>query len=258
MPRPREPDDRGVCHDEGIGGTGLVQPIRGGLHGHPPLTPAAVLLRFRFTVPALVVAFAVLAVLAAVDDGSALLTWDRPVQHWAESHRGDDVNTFFEGASQLGGVTVVALGLLTLLYLVYRRCHSLGIVLLAAVAARPPLEWLLKELVGRARPDFERLVPGIGPSFPSGHVMAAVALWGLVPPVVALLTHRRALWWASAAGSGLVVLLVAASRVYLGVHWFSDVVGALLLGNLYLLGVEWLLEWHHDRRGCTPLDEAER
>lgn len=234
-----------------------ARPLPGGLHGHPPLTPAAVLLRFPGTVLLLAAVFVVLAVLARRDGGSALLTWDRPIQHWAESHRGDDVNTVFDTGSQLGGLTVVTLGLAVLLSLVYRRCHALGVVLLAAVAARPLLEWALKEAVGRARPDYERLVPGVGPSFPSGHVMAAVALWGLVPPVVALLTHRRSLWWASVIGSGAVVLGVAASRVYLGVHWFSDVVGALLLGSLYLLAVEWLLEWHHDRRGCRPLDEAE-
>lgn len=234
-----------------------VHPLPGGLHGHPPLTAAAVLLRWPFTVPILLVAFFALAILAGRNGGSALLTWDRPIQHWAESHRGDEVNSVFDAISQFGGLTMVTIGLITLLYLVYRRCHSLATVLLVAVGARIPLEWLLKELVGRERPDFDRLVPGVGPSFPSGHVMAAVALWGLVPSVVALLTHRRTLWWASVIGSGALVLGVAASRVHLGVHWFSDVVGALMLGSLYLLGVEWLLEWHHDRRGCVALDEAE-
>lgn len=235
-----------------------VRPLPGGLHGHPPLTPAAVLLRWRFTLPLLLAGFLTLAVLARVNGGGALLSWDRPIQRWAEAHRGDDLNSVFNAISQLGGLTVVTLGLILLLYLVYRRCHPLGTVLLVAVIARPPLEWTLKEMVGRERPDFERLVPGVGNSFPTGHVMAAVALWGLVPPVVALLSHRRTLWWVSVALSGTVVLAVGASRVYLGVHWFSDVVGALLLGSLYLLAVEWLLEWHHDRRGCEPLDEAER
>jgi len=149
-------------------------------------------------------------------------------------------------------------GLCVLLYLVYRRCHALGLVLLVAVLARPPLEWALKEIVGRDRPDFAQLVPGNGPSFPTGHVMAAIALWGLVPPVVALVTHRHAWWWAATLVSGAVILLVGASRVYLGVHWLSDVVGALLLGSLYLLGVQALLEWHHQTRGCLPMDDLDR
>lgn len=234
-------------------------PLPGGLHGHPPLTPAAVLFRIPGVVEILGAVFVVLAAFAMWNDGSVLLTWDEPIRHWAVSLRGDNTNRFVLSVSSLGGLKVVVAGLILLLYAVYRRCHSLGIVVLAAVLARPPLEFLLKELVGRERPEVvERLVPGVGPSFPSGHVMAAIALWGLVPPVVALVTHRRWLWWTATIFSGVVVLGVAFSRVYLGVHYFSDVVGAMILGSLYLLGVEWLLEWHHDRRGCRPLDEAER
>ncbi|MEO7837387.1 MAG: hypothetical protein ABIS21_07080, partial [Acidimicrobiales bacterium] len=44
------------------------------------------------------------------------------------------------------------------------------------------------------------------------------------------------------------------TRVYLGVHWMSDVIGALVLGALYLLVVEWLLDWHHRRQPCPQLD----
>ena len=53
-----------------------------------------------------------------------------------------------------------------------------------------------------------------------------------------------------------MIAAVAFSRVYLGVHWLTDVVGALILGALYLLGVEWLLAWHHRRRPCGPLEHA--
>ena len=50
----------------------------------------------------------------------------------------------------------------------------------------------IKAIVDRDRPDLERLVNGTGPSFPSGHVMAAAALWGLVPLVVTLYTREPA------------------------------------------------------------------
>ena len=49
------------------------------------------------------------------------------------------------------------------------------------------------------------------------------------------------IWWTSVVISGIVIVLVAASRVYLGVHWFSDAVAGLLLGSFFLLGVEALL-----------------
>ena len=223
---------------------------RGGLHGHPPLTPAAVLLRWPITVPLLAGIFLFLAVAARVDGGSLLLNWDEPVQEAVQDLRTPWLNGTVETVSQLGGVSFVIIGLAVLLGLVWHRCRSLALVLFAAAAARPLLEWTLKTLVDRDRPDMGRLVPGNGPSFPSGHVMAAIALWGLVPPVVALLTHRRFWWWCSVVASFLIVGLVGASRIYLGVHWLSDVVGAFVFGSLYLLAVEWLLDRHHERQPC--------
>lgn len=61
----------------------------------------------------------------------------------------------------------------------------------------------------------------------------------------------------SVAVSGTVIVAVAASRVYLGVHLLTDVTAALVLGTLYLLGVEQLLDHHHRRRPCRGLSRPE-
>ena len=227
------------------------------LHHHPPLTPAGVMLRRRWAAPLVATGFIALAVLAAFDGGAQLRFVDEPSSRALIELRRPWLDALVKTISALGGVTVVvAVGGLLLL-LVWHQCRALAWTLLAATAARPLLEWGLKELVGRQRPDIDRLVPGNGPSYPSGHVMAAVAIWGLLPPVVALLTGRRSAWWWSVGISGSVVSGVAFSRVYLGVHWLTDVAGALLLGALYLLAVEALLEWHHQRRPCRSVNVAE-
>ena len=122
--------------------------------------------------------------------------------------------------------------------------------------SRPLLEFTVKALVDRDRPDLERLVPGNGPSFPSGHVMAAVALWGLVPLVMALYTGRRWVWWASVWASATLIVLIGASRTYLGVHWFSDVVGGFVVGCFFLLAVERVLAWRHGHDRCRCAGHA--
>jgi undecaprenyl-diphosphatase len=226
------------------------------LHDHPPVTPAGLMLRSRYTVPAVVVAFLLLALAAAIDHGSLLLTWDEPIQRWVEAHRNATLDGFFRFVSQFGGLTIVLSGLAVLLALVYRLCRPLALALLVACAARPLVEWTLKAAVDRPRPDFDRMVPGNGPSFPTGHVMAAIAVWGLVPPVVALCTNRRSWWWVATVCSGMLILLVGASRVYLGVHWTSDVVGALLFGALYLLAIEVVFDSAHHRYGCAARQAA--
>lgn len=224
------------------------------LHHHPPVTPAGVLLHHRFTVPLTVAAFAFLAFVAHYDDGSIARTWDEPVTRWLQSQHRSWLNGTVEEISALGGLVIVVLVAALLVLLVWHECRALALTLVAAGVIRPLLEWTLKELVGRERPDIARLVPGNGPSFPSGHVMAAVAIWGLLPPVLALISGQRFVWWVSVWFSGTVIVLVAFSRVYLGVHWLTDAVGALVLGALYLLAVEWLLDWHHRRRPCHAVE----
>jgi membrane-associated phospholipid phosphatase len=89
--------------------------------------------------------------------------------------------------------------------------------------------------------------------------MAAVALWGLLPVVVALYTRRRSIWWASVVVSATLIAGISASRVYLGVHWFSDVVGGLVVGTFFLLGVDTVLIRAHRRYPCRMLaEQAER
>lgn len=195
--------------------------------------------------------FAFMAVAGWLNGGSLLLRWDAPIQRTVEAHRTELLDEVFRRISFFGAtVTVLVLGTV-LAAVAWRRCRAVGVAVLVAMLSRPLLEFTLKALVGRDRPDFQRLVDGTGHSFPSGHVMAAVALWGLVPLVLTLYTRNRRVWWGSVIGSGVLIVAIGASRVYLGVHWFSDVIGGLIVGTFFLLGTEWVLTQQHRRDPCT-------
>jgi undecaprenyl-diphosphatase len=220
------------------------------LHRNPPTTPSAF---YRERLPLLAAVgtlFAFLAVAAAAASGRLLLVWDKPIQRAVESSRSAALDSFFSEVSGLASTRTVLILAPLLFVLAWPRCRAVAIAAAAAAVARPLLEFTLKEVVGRDRPNFSRMVDGTGFSFPSGHVMAAVALWGLLPVVVGLYTRRRAIWWASVAVAGAIIPFVAASRIYLGVHWFSDAVAGLLLGSFFLLGVEAVLSYAHGRHGC--------
>jgi len=220
------------------------------LHRHPPLTPWSFYSPRRELLLVVGALFSGLAAAAILTSSRLLLTWDEPITLWLVRHRTPALDTFFLSVSRLASTsTIFVLGPL-LVILTWRRCRAVATAIAFATLARPLLETLLKQMVDRPRPDLGRLVNGIGPSFPSGHVMAAVALWGLLPIVVGLFTRSRRLWWASVAVSGTVIVLVAASRVYLGVHWFSDVCAGLLFGSFFLLGIEAVLDAVHRKDGC--------
>jgi undecaprenyl-diphosphatase len=119
------------------------------------------------------------------------------------------------------------------------------VAIVLAVTLRPLFEFVLKDVVGRPRPDLDRLVPGVGYSHPSGHVLATVTLYMLIPAVVALYFGRHWLWRATWLFVALLAPAMAACRVYLGVHWATDVVAGLLWGVLYLAAVGVVFDRYH-------------
>lgn len=81
----------------------------------------------------------------------------------------------------------------------------------------------------------------VGNSFPSGHMVRAVIVYGLLAFVIRRLAPSPWLRLAAAAGAVVLIVLLAFDRLYLDVHWESDVIGGLLLGSMGLLaGTVWL------------------
>ncbi len=197
-----------------------------------------------------------LALTARIDHGSLLLTWDEPIQQWVEARRTPALETTFRSFSRLGSNIVIFPSFAVIVLVTARRCRALALALTVAVLVRPAFEFVLKLLVGRDRPDFDRLIDGTGHSFPSGHVLAAVTLWGLLPPLVALATNRRWIWWLATAASGILIIGISASRIYLGVHWFSDIIQGFVLGWLYLTVIETVFVHHHRGRSCSGNRDA--
>jgi undecaprenyl-diphosphatase len=237
----------------------MVEPRRGrasgsrarsSLHPCPPATPSSFYATRRRLLVTIAALCTFLLVAATIRHAWLPLRWDLPIQRFVEDHRTSALDTLSRTISRFGSTLVVLTGGATLAILTWRRCRAVSIAILVSTLARPLLEFTLKTAVGRDRPNFGRLVNGEGPSFPSGHVMAAIALYGLVPLAVGLFTSSRVVWWTSAVLSAFIILAIAGSRVYLGVHWFSDVVGSLLLGSFFLLGIEAVLGYAHRVVGC--------
>jgi membrane-associated phospholipid phosphatase len=201
----------------------------------------------RWVVIAAALAFLLLAVAAAVDGQSLLLHVDRPVEEFVVSHRHPVLDQLFRVLTHLGASALVVPAAAAVAALVWRRCSALALSILAAVAVRPVFEIGCKLVVARSRPELDPLVDVASASFPSGHVFTAVAVWGLLPTVAGVLGWRRQARRALVAVVVLVVVLVAMSRVYLGVHWLTDVLGSVLIGGLFLLAVDVLLARLHRR-----------
>ena len=127
-------------------------------------------------------------------------------------------------------VVVIAAGVATAAYALraWRR-WSVVLFLLVVLAGQLALANLVKIAVERVRPDAPPFHVFTGPSFPSGHATAAAATWAAVALVLSRGRSPRARATLGGVAVGIAVA-VACSRVFLGAHWTSDVIGGLLLG----------------------------
>jgi undecaprenyl-diphosphatase len=110
-----------------------------------------------------------------------------------------------------------------------------------AVLGGAGLNYLLKIGFGRARPAFEiPLTTFDGYSFPSGHTMGATVFYGALALSALLYAHHWRMRWRllSVFVAALLIVLVGLTRIYLGAHFLSDVVGAIAIG------VAWLMATH--------------
>src|SRR4029453_7056019 len=167
-----------------------------------------------------------------------LLPLDRDVRAWVQPMRGGGLDLSMETVSLLGEpVGLVPLILLSSA-LLWRFSRRWALLLPVVMAGTGALQLAGKWAAARPRPN---AAPW---GFPSGHVLSLVVFFGVVAFLLVTLTERRRrsrlpACLPRAAG----VLVGGGSRIYLDMHWLSDVIGGFALGTAYLL----LALWSHQR-----------
>jgi undecaprenyl-diphosphatase len=195
-----------------------------------PRTETGLLLTLGLVV--LVAGGVVLGVLGLlVRTNSSLLRIDRSVAPWGEDHMTSFAKSTLDVVTSLGstGVLVVCTLGVFLVEMIRRPTRWLPVFLLAVALGQALMSTLVKELVDRVRPTANPIAHTLGPSFPSGHTTGAAACFAAFALVLGRGRARNT--QAVLAGIAMfVAIAVAASRVLLGVHWLSDVIGGLALG----------------------------
>lgn len=170
-------------------------------------------------------------VLDSVDDESGFARWDEAAARWGARNATDLSTTFLERITDLGGTPflLAAVVLVSIVDLVRFRNWSVPLHLGAVLGGAVLVSNAVKLLVDRERPDIAQLVGWSGASFPSGHAAAAAAGWAAIAFVLTR-TSARPMRVIAAVTAVVIAVMVATSRVLLGVHWLTDVVAGLAVG----------------------------
>ncbi len=113
-----------------------------------------------------------------------------------------------------------------------RGRRSEAVWLLLCLAGANVLTLGLKTIYRRPRPDFFPLVRAGGYSYPSGHAMVSLPFYGFLAYAGSRISPRHRFWFLAAAAA--IVLAIGLSRIYLGVHWPSDILAGYSAGAIWL------------------------
>jgi len=197
-------------------------------------------LGLRLTINVILFAAAIWAfagLLEEVLDNATMVEWDVRLNAWAHAHPTAAGLQFFHAVTLVGSPGVWVITALFGLWLLRRREHFLFWAWIASNVGGGVLQALLKTTIHRNRPQYAAAyLHGQSYSFPSGHTMSATICWSLMVVCAGLSLgwHRRRrakLYLVSTT----IVFLIGFSRLYLGVHYPSDVVGGLIIGAAWVV-----------------------
>jgi undecaprenyl-diphosphatase len=176
------------------------------------------------------------AIAEDVVTGEPLTIWDIRFSAWLHLHAVRPLTTVLLFVTNLHSTLGVALITIALsLFLIRRRHRYWLLALLLSVFGGMLLNVLLKNAFHRARPQFaDPILTLTSYGFPSGHTMAATTLYGVLCAFLVSKIDRWPTRLLTISGLTFLVLLVGFSRIYLGVHYLSDVLGAMAEGMAWL------------------------
>jgi membrane-associated phospholipid phosphatase len=162
---------------------------------------------------------------------STVVRIDTSVARWGDRHTSSFSDAAIGLVTMLGNTyVVVSLAVVLVVFDWVRRRNTRVVLFVVAVVAGDTLvTHAVKNLIDRARPTFNPVAYSLGPSFPSGHTSMAA---GFFAAAALVLSRGQGPRVAAVVGGSAVAIAVAVacSRVFLDVHWLSDVIAGLALG----------------------------
>lgn len=162
-----------------------------------------------------------------------IFKFDGIIYNFLLNNRNSILNTFFKIITNLG--SAVFLILLTIICIIFIKDKKYKIMIPINLFITAGLNVLLKNFFVRPRPNEFRLIEETGYSFPSGHAMVSTAFYGLLIYIAYKKIDNKKIRNTTCVLLALLITLIDISRIYVGVHYASDVIGGTCLSIAYLI-----------------------
>jgi undecaprenyl-diphosphatase len=179
-----------------------------------------------------IVIFGIIATLLLIDK---ITPFDNIIYNAIISLKSDSVTNFFKLITKLCNEKFIIIATVLIFFILLFKKKKIGFILTLNVLLCSGLNTLIKHIFLRPRPVGLKLIKQGGYSFPSGHSMMAVAFFGILIYLVCKSKWKK---WIKILLSSLLtvlILLIGISRIYLGVHFASDVLAGFAIALSYLI-----------------------
>lgn len=158
--------------------------------------------------------------------------FDDPIYHWLHSLFHDQTTTFFLIITSLSSPLVLIV--MSLLLLITNKDHKLSLLVILNLLLSTIGNTILKGIFLRERPSDFPLIDETGYSYPSGHSMISMAFYGFLIYIIWQTNWSKKAKIIFSICLGLIIFLIGCSRIYLRVHYPSDVVAGFAISFVYL------------------------
>ncbi len=135
--------------------------------------------------------------------------------------------------TNFGGAIFLIIATIILFILIKNK--KIGFSIISNLVIVTILNQLLKNILQRPRPNEFRIIEETGYSFPSGHSMVSMAFYGYLIYLIYRYVKNKYIKWTLIVSLSILICTIGISRIYLGVHYTSDVLGGFLISISYLV-----------------------
>lgn len=162
------------------------------------------------------------------------VNFDDKIYDFLRNMQSSRLDFYFKNITRLGNVFTIIIVIIALFFAL-KKVNKMRIKMIIIIGSTVLLNLILKFIIRRPRPDHIKLIKQGGYSFPSGHAMISIALYGFLIYAVNKMIKNKILKICLTVILTIIIISIGLSRIYVGVHYPSDILAGYLLSMTILL-----------------------